>query len=828
MVQSLQDHRKVNARFRMERITMTFKATDTQEAELNTLLEQQQDPSSPNFHRWISPEEFADRFGISTNDMNQVVTWLRGQGFTVNEQARNRRSVTFTGSAGQVETTFRTPIHEYVVDGKTFYANVNDPYIPDAFSDVVMGFRSLNNFHLRAHGRRVHINDVSSQFTSNTSNNHFVSPRDFATIYGLTGLYASGFDGAGQKIAVMGQVNIDVNDIRAFRAAAGLPLNDPEIVLVPGSSDPGNDTGDQGESDLDLEWAGAVAKSAHIIFVTSNDGAFDALQYAIDQNLAPVISISYGDCEKNFSPREINILASLGQQANAQGMTIVAAAGDSGAADCDYKARTAIRGLAVDVPASLPYVTGMGGTTFREVTTSWAPVNDSSNGSALSYIPETTWNDSSLVGTLSASGGGRSIYFSKPSWQAGIGVPNDQVRDVPDIALNSSSQHDGYLMCSAGSCVTGFRSATGGLSVAGGTSVAAPAFAGIVAILNEIANAPQGNINPSLYKLASTTPSAFHDVTTGGNQVNCRFNSVDCGAAGTIGYSAGSGYDLATGLGSIDGSTLLTAWAAILQTPTNPAPTPTPSPAPNANIPQPISDVEGGNIRSGYVVITPDAQSVVPSPMATFGIVKSGVVQSQAGILPASAATTASLLVDVNTSIGRNLAFAIVNPADTTNVVTLTLLDSSGGTVATTTLSIPARQQVARFVSELFPTNTIASVFSGSLRLQSQASFFLLGLRFAGIEFSTLPLVGAVPGTTPQSNSITLPQFAIGGSWASAIALVNTGTTLSAGRIDIYDTNGNPMSVKLNNTTQSTFQYSISPGGIFILAPRDVNGLSPL
>src|SRR5262249_34274038 len=161
--------------------------------------------------------------------------------------------------------------------------------------------------------------------------------------------------GSGQKIAIMGQTDINLSDIRAFRSAAGLPPNDPEVVLVPGSSDPGTNNDDLGEADLDLEWAGAIARNAHLIYVNSNNGALDSLQYTVDQNLAPVISISYGGCEKTFSPQDMTMLMALGQQATAQGMTIVAASGDSGAADCDFNVRTASRGLAVDVPASIPY-----------------------------------------------------------------------------------------------------------------------------------------------------------------------------------------------------------------------------------------------------------------------------------------------------------------------------------------------------------------------------------------------------------------------------------------------------------------------------------------
>ena len=828
MAQASYDRGKVGKLFRMERITITFKPTDAQQAELDSLLKQQQDPASPRYHHWLTPEEFADRFGMSTNDLNRVVDWLHAQGFTIDEVARNRRSVTFTGSASQVESSFRTPIHEYVVDGETFYANANDPYVPEALGNIVMGFRSLNNFRLKARARRLHVNTANPQFTSSTTGNHFLAPADFAAIYNLNGLYASGLDGSGQKIAVMGQTNIDLNDIRAFRTASGLTPNDPEVVLVPGSSDPGTNNDDLGEADLDLEWAGAVARNAHLIYVNSNDGAFDSLQYTVDQNLAPVISISYGGCERTFSPQDISMLVALGQQATAQGITIVAASGDSGAADCDSSVRTASRGLAVDVPASLPYVTGMGGSEFREGENSWSATNNAMNGSALSYISETTWNDTGSV--LSAGGGGRSIYFPKPVWQVAPGVPNDQARDVPDISLSASSQHDGYLTCSLGSCVTGFRALDGALNVAGGTSAAAPAFAGIVAILNQATNSQQGNINPALYRLASIAPAVFHDITSGGNQVACRLGTRDCQNGGTIGYAATAGYDQATGLGSVDGAGLIASWPMVAP----PTVQTTPPPATNGTnpseggtaAPQPITSVEQGSTQSGYAIVTPDANSSAPAAAATFGIVSNGIVRSQAGILPAALTTSSTLVINLIPSIGRNLGLAIANPGSTTNPVTLTLQDGNGNVVATTTVQISAHQQVSRFVSELLGASAVGTAFTGSLHLQSQTPFSVLGLRFSGTEFSTLPVIGAAAagGSAP----VVIPQFAIGGGWTTEIALFNNSTSPISGQVNIFDTNGNPMTAPLNNSSQSTFRYSIPPGGTLILAPRDANGQTPM
>jgi hypothetical protein len=264
--------------------------------------------------------------------------------------------------------------------------------------------------------------------------------------------------------------------------------------------------------------------------------------------------------------------------------------------------------------------------------------------------------------------------------------------------------------------------------------------------------------------------------------------------------------------------------------------------------PQPIPEVEQGNIRSGYVVITPDGNSAVPTPTVTYGMIHGGVVQSQAGIIPVPMTTDASLFVEVIPGIGRNLGIALANPAASANDVTLTLRDAVGtGTNAVVTVSVPPQQQLARFLTDLFPDGVIGAGFRGSLRLQSSTPLSVLGLRFSGTEFSTLPAAGntssagiptrtltagsaafsPLPGVIGGANAVILPQFAMSGGWATQIALVNNTGALASGRVDIVDTSGKPMAVNLNGTSASTFTYSLQPAATFVLAPRDANGQSP-
>jgi len=529
--------------FALGPLLLMLRRSAAQQADLDQLLSAQQNPSSPGYHQWLSPEQFADRFGASRDDIAVVVSWLQSEGLAVEETSRARNWIRFRGAAGQLQAALHTEIRRYLVDGELRYANASEPSIPTALEPVVMSILGLDDFHFTSATKSKH-----PLYTS--GNTHYLAPDDFATIYNLRPLYDAGYDGTGQRIVVAGQSAIDLADIQRFRRDVGLPKNDPQIILVPGSSDPGK-TPDQGEGDLDVEWAGAVARNAAIYYVYSTN-VFNSVIYAVDQNVAPIITYSFGACEQQLPASSMKTAQSIAQQANAQGITWVAASGDSGAANCDrpFAIPLASRGLAVSFPASLPEVTGVGGTQFNEAGGSyWATLNSSTLGSALSYIPEAAWNESGPSG-LASGGGGMSVVFPKPAWQSAAGVPNADARAVPDLSI-TAADHDGYLGTS------GLRNLT-----FSGTSAATPAFAGILALANQylasngVQTAPgQGNINPNLYALAPSTFGVFHDLTNGSNVVPCLLGTKDC-SSGSFGYMAGAGYDPVTGLGSVDGSNL--------------------------------------------------------------------------------------------------------------------------------------------------------------------------------------------------------------------------------------------------------------------------------
>jgi Pro-kumamolisin, activation domain len=550
-----QDEGEVSGAQALPDLAIHFAMNTQQREDLDQLLRQQQTPGAAQFRKFLTPEEYSARFGPNSEDVAQVAAWLESQGFSDVRIARSRTFISFTGTAAQVQTAFHTPIHRYTIGGETHYANASDPLLPKTLEGMVESVRGLHDFRKKPQGVRKR----NPQITLSGFSGHYLVPDDFATIYNLQPLYQAGLDGMGVKIAVAGQSNIQLSDIRAFRKAVGLPPNDPTIIVT--GIDPGLQakSGDQSEADLDVEWAGAIARSATIVFVTSKN-VDTSITYAIDNNVAPILTISYGSCEANRGVAGNNTEASWYKQANAQGITVIAAAGDRGAASCD-SSYPASQGLAVLLPASSPHVTGIGGTTFNEGSgTYWNTTNNSFGGSARSYIPEVVWNESSPANGLSAGGGGASIYNVKPAWQAGNGVPNDGKRDVPDLSLAASPRHDGLLVCDSGDCVNGFLDANMRLTTFGGTSAGAPAFAGIMALLVQ-ALGPQGNINPNLYALAASSVDAFHDITSGNNIVACTIGTPNC-TAGSMGFSAGIGYDQATGLGSVDVYHLISEWTS--------------------------------------------------------------------------------------------------------------------------------------------------------------------------------------------------------------------------------------------------------------------------
>jgi len=744
------DRGPVDPAMPMRHMVLLIQPSGAQQGELDQLMADQQNPSSARYRQWLSPEEFGDRFGLSRSDHSKVVAWLVSAGFTVNQSGRGRNWIAFSGTAGQVSRAFHTPIDRFTVNGADHYANTAPPSVPEALAGVVGGFLGLNNF--RPHSM---IGKITPEYTDGST--HYLAPQDWATIYDVAPLYQAGVNGAGQSIAVVGASDVSLPDIQAFRKRFGLPANDPQMVQY--ADDPGFN-GAEIEGDLDLEWAGAIAPNATIYYVYGDD-VFTAVVVAVDMNVAPVVTMSYGSCEIGFA---LGFWRAIAQQANAQGVTILNSSGDAGAAGCDggESSAFAVSGLTVDFPASLPEVTGVGGTQFLDLTgTYWASKNSTDLGSALSYIPEAAWNESSLFG-LAAGGGGASTLYSKPLWQTGPGVPNDNARHVPDIALNASDDHDPYLVYTGGS-----------LQAYGGTSVPTPSFAGITALLNQhLDSGGVGNVNPKLYSLAQAgwASGMFHDVTIGNNivTVSCGKRRPNCGNS-AVGYYAGVGYDQTTGLGSVDAYRLVMGWNGASVTPPVSA---------SLKLLSNLSTVAANDVV--YLTATVTAtDGITPSGSVVFSI---GETTLGSAVLTGSAGTaTGTLPVNgLQLPSGSGTITAAYNGASSASV-TVNVIGSGSATAAAP--AIASVRNGASFKTAFAPGGILSVFGSGLAPVTQAANSVPLPLSILGVEALVNGIVAPLYYVAPGQLNVQIPYETAAN--ASATLSVNNNGQVTTQNFDV-------------------------------------------
>src|SRR5271163_4044927 len=728
----------------------------TQQSALEELLRAQQDPQSAYYHAWLTPADFGEHFGVSLNDLQQVVSWLRNHGKEVEEIPASRRTIIFSGTAAQVQSAFHTSLQTYRVGGELHYANATDPQIPQAFTGVVHGVLALHDFQSAAS----HL-VVKPEFTSGSA--HYLSPKDWDIIYDVNPLFGLGLDGTGQSIAVIGRVDILTSDVNTFRSNFGLSANPPQIIV--NGPDPGGSTsGDATESSLDVEWAGAIAQNATVKFVTTKSAASDGIalsaQYAVTNKIAPILTVSYGLCEAASGQSGNAFWNSLWSQAAAQGMSVFVSSGDTGAAGCDGGSeQTAVHGTGVNSICSTPYSTCVGGTEFNDNSNPslyWSSSNNSGYASALGYIPELAWNESAATGGLWASNGGVSIIYSKPSWQSAPGVPADGKRDVPDIAM-AAAIHDSYLIEQQGSmyCV-------------GGTSAAAPSLASLMALLIQRARGAQGNLNPGLYKLDTQQLSAggtavFHDITGGNNTV-----------PGVTGFNAGTGYDRVTGLGSVDAYLLVDNWTAVTST--------------NFTFTLNASTASVTRGSSAKVTLTLTAQGGFNSPvtLSASGLPSGVTVAFSPQTLTASTPVTATFSANSTAAVGSSQ---------------ITLSGTGAGITRTAALSLTVPQP---------SLNLTASASSSTVAVGGSSSVTLSTAVLNGFSSAVaLSVTGLPNGVTAvfAPTSIASP-----GSGASKLTLTAaSSTTTGSSSLTISATGGGV-------TKTQTFSLTVAPAPSFSLS----------
>ena len=602
------------------RVVLVLRRSEAQQASLNEYLASLQDRSSPNYHRWLTPAQFGADYGVGTTDLQTVQVWLQRHGFKIEEMPQGRNLIAFSGTIGQVERAFHTSIHSFDVNGEHHFANISDPKIPAALAPVIQGIAYLNDFHPKPQSTRgsTGIYDSSTKtikpdFTlfSGTTPLLYTDPADAATIYdtpnaALNPAYSGAtYDGAGVNIGIVGDSNVSLADITNYRLAflgeTSATANIPTVVID--GNDPGLN-GDEIEGLLDNEIAGGLAPKAKIIFYTSSNtdlqsGLFDAIFRAIDDNSVSILNISFGECEANLGTAGNAVILEANEQAAAQGISVVVSSGDSGSAGCDSSGSSAAQfGLAVNALASTPYNIAVGGTDFDALLSEFSTYVEATDSgtapyyrTALKYIPENPWNDSTKVNTgiadnealllqgntnVIAAGGGASGVYAKPAFQTAL-TPNDSARDVPDVSFLAANglYYVSWVVCADSAlygpdCLTTNGQFVDGtrFSGYGGTSTAAPAFAGILALVEQKVGSRLGQADYVLYQLASSKyGTVFHDITVGDNSVYCQGGSTGCGGNNFMtGYDSGTGYDQASGLGSVDVANLVANWNSVTLT----------------------------------------------------------------------------------------------------------------------------------------------------------------------------------------------------------------------------------------------------------------------
>ncbi len=609
------------------RLYMVLRRTPEQQADLDNLIARQQQPDAAEYHHWLTPQQFGQRFGAAQQDIAQITSWLQSQGLHVNGVLNNASFIDFSATAGQVFQAFHTRLHNINANGETYPALLQDPMIPAALAPAIAGIHGLNqkpphaslvNPHQTAYDLAAHRwldfqspNGVLPA-ANLTSGSYNVAPQDLYTIYNVNKVLnptPAGLNdlGAGQSIAVIegsdfpyGAVDpatgiASGGDVATFRSLFGIAgtLNmhvyhgygaqscgDPGI-LTNGSYDL--------EAALDAEWANALAPSANLI-VVSCGSITTALTAVIDYNLASIISLSFNfGGDKNTSQSTYSFFDSFWAQAAAQGQTVFVSSGDSGSDDSDQgSGQAATSGLNVNVAAASPLVTAAGGTDFQDlydaprggvpVSTYWNTTNGPFYQTALSYVPETAWNNSCASSILAAAfgyqgadycakstgggtflggSGGFSSHYAAPAYQSGVPGYSGAFRALPDISGFASNGDWGHALLFCDSVYSYWScNSTATVGGAGGTSFVAPYLAGVTALLNSYTGSRQGVLNPALYALAKAqfsspaTSSAcyangqtsntgvtvglpasqciFNDVTTGNNDVQCGAGSLNC------------------------------------------------------------------------------------------------------------------------------------------------------------------------------------------------------------------------------------------------------------------------------------------------------------
>ena len=753
----------------LNQLTLVLSRSPEKEQAFEQFLADQQNPASPDFHHWLTPVEVGERFGLSDQDIATISGWLQSQGLQVNWVAPSRMFIGFGGTAANVGRAFQTQMQYYNVGDAKKLSVDSDPTVPAAILPAIKGIRGLYTIDERPNHIVSGVQTASPQLS--VSGTHYVTPADFNLIYNVPTAYT----GAGVTVGILSWAHTNFADFDNFRSKTGVSFPNPTEVIPTafGGVDPGpaltappsgSSTllGAQEEATLDVLRVGSVAPAANLLLVISsqndgNDGIGTDAQYLVGTNPVPakVMSISFGACESGAGSGNVAFWDTIFQTAVAEGISVFVSSGDSGAGGC-YPAfsppPTLLKANSPNYICSSSYATCVGGTQFADTaspSTYWSSTNSTGYQSVLSYIPEGAWNESTTT-SVAGTGGGVSLFIPTPSWQTGTGVPSARTgRYTPDVSF-TGSDHDGYFACLAaiagGGCVTSGGSF--GFVSFSGTSASAPGMAGVAALLNQKLGGAQGNLNPQLYPLAASAPSSYHDTTVSSSGVSacvattasiCNNSVTLLSGSGTqAGFTVGTGYDEATGLGSLDVSAFLSNYTASTKL------------TPSVIVTPAQSTITA--VQSLSVTVAVSGGSGNPTPTGSITL-SSGTYTSASTALVAGSASinipVGSLAVGLDTLTAAYSSDSNYNATTGTNTVTVTA--GPGFTVSGAAVTLTAGATTGNTSTiTITPTNG----FTGSVTLTGTVASPTGAVNTPTLTFTTSPVT--ISSATAVTSTLTI------------------------------------------------------------------------
>ncbi|MCU1363662.1 MAG: hypothetical protein JWM55_1490, partial [Acidimicrobiaceae bacterium] len=505
--------------------------------QLNSFIADLSNPSSPYFHHFLTPAQYARRFGATASTVSAVRTYFAGYGLRVGDLSTGHNLLRVVGTTTQIARAFDAPVQTVRLAGGVLDAHfAAAASLPQAIAKDVTAVAGLSTVAPEStnasatHGVAIAGTCPAAGSSTGTTPNSVggYTVQQQAALYGLNSEWTAGNTGVGQTIGVYELATYNASNVSTYDACYGLTPTITSINVDGGPTQSDNADNAPDEATLDVEEASALAPGAALeVYQGTQNGAgpTDIYSEIASQDTATIVTTSWGVCEAatNGSAQVEQLIF---EEMAAQGQTLVAAAGDEGSSDCKGVQGGSTSALAVDDPASQPYVTGVGGLAVNNI----------------DPLSESVWNDQCTSSNCGAGGGGTSTLWSRPSWQSAPGIAaGGTMRLVPDLSVMgdpSTGFIQYYTGAGSGLCQ---HSCSGGWGGIGGTSIGAPLVSSLIAVAAQACGVSRlGFVNPSLYAMAAT---GYVDVTSGNNDL---YNVAQ--------YNATAGYDEASGLGSPDGA----------------------------------------------------------------------------------------------------------------------------------------------------------------------------------------------------------------------------------------------------------------------------------